>query len=238
MQTLPTYIGVLFALTTALTLFIFYRATHRSSKVLIILSVWLLVQTGISITGFYTVTSALPPRFILLPLPPLVTIILLFATKKGRMFIDGLKKDQLTLLHVVRIPVEIVLFLLFVNGAVPKIMTFEGQNLDILAGITAPLIWYFGYVKNKLKPAIMMAWNIVCLCLLMNIVILAILSAPFPLQKIAFDQPNIAVLYFPFTLLPGFIVPVVLFSHLVCLRQLAKKMRLAINPHINPSTTG
>ncbi|HVF96549.1 MAG TPA: hypothetical protein VM871_04480, partial [Flavisolibacter sp.] len=38
----------------------------------------------------------------------------------------------------------------------------------------------------------------------------------------AFDQPNIAVLYFPFIWLPSFIVPVVLLSHLVCIRQLLK----------------
>jgi hypothetical protein len=222
MQTLPAYIGVLFALTTALTLFIFYKASHRSVTVLVVLSAWLLLQTAISLTGFYTVTDTLPPRFLLLVLPPFLAIIIFFVTKKGRQFIDGLRKDLLTLLHVVRIPVEIVLFLLFVKGTVPIEMTFEGRNLDILSGITALFIWYFGYIKKKLKSVIIVTWNIICLCLLFNIVITAILAAPFPFQKIAFDQPNIAVLFFPFTWLPGFIVPLVLFSHLVCLRKTAR----------------
>ena len=56
-----------------------------------------------------------------------------------------------------------------------------------------------------------------------NIVVNAILSAPFTFQQFAFDQPNVAVLYFPFVWLPCFIVPVVLFSHLVLIRQLLKK---------------
>ena len=66
-------------------------------------------------------------------------------------------------------------------------------------------------------------WNFIALVLLINIVVNAVLSAPFPFQQFAFDQPNIAVLYFPFVLLPAFIVPIVLFGHLVSIRQLVRK---------------
>jgi hypothetical protein len=55
---------------------------------------------------------------------------------------------------------------------------------------------------------------------LFNIVVTAILYAPLPIQQLAFEQPNIAVMYFPFVYLPGFIVPIVLFSHLVSLKKL------------------
>jgi hypothetical protein len=55
---------------------------------------------------------------------------------------------------------------------------------------------------------------------LFNIVLTAILPAPLPIQQLAFDQPKIAVMYFPFVYLPGFIVPIVLFSHLVSLKKL------------------
>ena len=50
----------------------------------------------------------------------------------------------------------------------------------------------------------------------------AVLSAPFAFQKFGFDQPNIAILYFPFIWLPCCIVPIVLFSHLVTIRQIIK----------------
>ena len=102
-------------------------------------------------------------------------------------------------------------------------MTFTGRNFDILAGLTAPLIYYFGYVKQKLNRTTLIIWNLISLGLLLNIVINALLSAPSPIQQFAFDQPNTAILYFPFSLLPTFIVPVVLFAHLVVLRQLFKK---------------
>ena len=64
--------------------------------------------------------------------------------------------------------------------------------------------------------------NFICLVLLLNIVINALFSAPSPLQKFAFDQPNIAILNFPFSWLPTFIVPIVLFGHLTSIRQLTK----------------
>jgi len=101
-------------------------------------------------------------------------------------------------------------------------MTFEGRNFDILAGLSTPFIAYFGFTKKTIGRKFLLAWNIICLLLLLNIVVNAILSAPFVFQQFAFDQPNIAILYFPFVWLPGFIVPVVLFSHLVLIRRLSK----------------
>ncbi|MFD2555125.1 hypothetical protein [Sphingobacterium tabacisoli] len=133
---------------------------------------------------------------------------------------NGLSIIKITYLNIVRIPVELVLFWLFLNGAIPELMTFEGRNFDIIAGITAPIVAYFGLVKGKVNRKIILGWNFVCLGLLMNIVIHAFLSAPSPVQKIAFEQPNIAILNFPFSWLPTFIVPVVLFGHLVSIRQL------------------
>ena len=101
-------------------------------------------------------------------------------------------------------------------------MTFEGRNLDILSGITAPVVYYFGFVKKRMNNTSIILWNLICLGLLFNIVITAILSAPTPFQKLAFDQPNIGVFYFPFIWLPGIIVPLVLLAHLAVIRHLMK----------------
>jgi hypothetical protein len=48
------------------------------------------------------------------------------------------------------------------------------------------------------------------------------MSAPGPLQQIAFEQPNVGIAYFPFVLLPTIIVPMVLFAHIAILRKRAK----------------
>jgi hypothetical protein len=219
---IPAYIDIVFILTTILATLFFYFAANRSRIVLLILLLWMAIQAKISLSGFYTVTNTIPPRLILMPFPPLVFIIVLFLSSKGKQFIDSLNIRRLTLLHIVRIPVEIVLFWIAGNKLIPELMTFEGRNFDILSGITAPFIYYFGFVKNKLSKRVLLAWNFICLGLLFNIVINAATSAPSPIQLQAFDQPNIGVLYFPFNWLPSVVVPIVLLSHLATIRQLIK----------------
>lgn len=223
MDNLPSYISIIFVLTTIATVGLFYKAAQYSKITLIILLVWLAIQGIIGYSNFYTVTNTVPPRFLLLVLPPLLFIIVLFNTSKGKQFIDRLDVNTLVILHTVRIPVEMVLFWLFIHETVPQLMTFEGRNFDIISGITAPIIFYFGFVKKQLGRKIILIWNFICLVLLINIVVNAVLSARFPFQKFAFDQPNIAVLHFPFNWLPSCIVPLVLFSHLVVIRQLLNK---------------
>lgn len=193
--------------------------------VFVVLTAWLIVQAIFSLQNIYNSDpNSFPPKIMLFGIfPALITIILLFITKSGRIFIDSLPLKNLTYLHVVRVPVEIVLYWLFIYKTIPRLMTFEGRNFDILAGITAPLIAYFGFTKAKFNRWFILVWNFVCLGLLMNIVVTALFSIPSPIQKFAFDQPNMAVLNFPFTWLPAFIVPVVLFSHLVSIRQLLKQ---------------
>ncbi|HYK56589.1 MAG TPA: hypothetical protein VEV15_08905 [Flavisolibacter sp.] len=107
----------------------------------------------------------------------------------------------------------------------PQLMTFEGRNLDVLSGLTAPLIYYYGFVKKSLGAKTLLAWNVVCLAILSFTVVNAVLSAPTPFQQFGFDQPNIAVLYFPFVWLPGTVVPLVYFSHLASIRRLLKEIK-------------
>ncbi len=220
MENLPAYISIVFGLTTILTVGLFYKASNNSKATLIILLSWLVLQTFIGLSDFYIITTTIPPRFVLLVIPPLLIITVLFSTSKGKQYINNLDIKTLTLLHVIRIPVEIVLYWLYLNKTIPELMTFEGRNFDMLSGLTAPIVFYFGFIKNRLERKIILIWNFICLGLLINIVVNAILSAPFPFQKFAFNQPNIAVLHFPFNWLPACVVPLVLFSHLVIIKQL------------------
>lgn len=220
MNHLPVYISLLFILTTLITIFIFYQAAGKNKKVLGVLVLWLVFQTVLGIKGFFTVTDTMPPRFVVLILPPLIMTIIIFLTTRGRAFVESLNFKALTILHAVRIPVEIVLFWLFLQKAMPQLMTIEGRNFDILSGLSAPIVYYFAFVKNKLGNKTLLAWNFICLAILLFTVTNAILSVPTPYQQLAFDQPSVAVLYFPFIWLPGIVVPLVYFSHLVCIRKL------------------
>ncbi len=227
MENVTITVKIAFILITIVTIYQFYKAANQSKVFLIGVAVWAIIQMFIGMTDFYDDATSIPPRFALMVVPPIILTIILFILPKGRVFIDNLQHKQLTLLHAIRVPVEIVLYFLFVQKAIPEIMTFEGHNFDILAGITALFVYYFVFKKNENISQIsqktkifLIIWNLACLVLLFNIVILAILSAKTPFQQFGFEQPNIAVAHFPFNWLPSVVVPLVLLSHLASLKQL------------------
>jgi len=152
--------------------------------------------------------------FILLPV-----VVLAVITYKKLNIID-VKPGYLIALHILRIPIELTLYQLFLKGKIPILMTFRGWNYDILIGISAIAIWgYYTLMPKRLNMIVFRAWNILGLLFLLSIVSIAILSAPSPIQLLAFDTPNLALITFPYTLLPAVIVPIVLLSHLLCLKR-------------------
>jgi heme/copper-type cytochrome/quinol oxidase subunit 4 len=226
LNNLPTFISIFFVLTTVLTIFLFAKSMTEAPQyktVLGVIAAWSIIQMALSLTGFYLKTDTLPPRFAFAIVPTLLLIIGLFVTRSSKNFIESLDLKALTYMSVVRIPVELTLLWLFQNGQIPEVMTFEGRNFDIFSGITAPFIAYYGFEKKALNSTVMLIWNFICLGLLVNIVAYAIISAPTPLQQMAFDQPNRGILYFPFVWLPSVIVPLVLLAHLVSIKRLLKK---------------
>ena len=218
---LPAYVVPTFAAATALTVLLM-RFVSGSRRVLILLCGWIAVQTLMANSGFYIVTGTLPPRMALAVGPPMVLIAGLFLTRSGRAFLDRLDLRWLTLLHTVRIPVELVLHALFVAGLVPQVMTYEGRNFDIVSGATAPIVALLAFRQGEPRRGLLLVWNIVCLGLLLNIIAHGMLSVPGPLQQFGFEQPNVALLRAPFIWLPSLIVPVVLLAHLAAIRQLVR----------------
>jgi len=223
---LPDSLILIFLLTVILTFLLFINAVKNKATTAIVLVIWLAVTGILSFKEVFQNTSTIPPRLMIGIAPAILSIILLLITKSGRRFTDSINLKKLTLVHIVRVPVEITLFILSTHKLIPELMTFAGRNLDILSGITAPIMYLVCFRGSALKNRkLLLAWNFICLGLLLNIVINAILAAPFPFQQFAFDQPNVAVLYFPFTWLPFFIVMIVLYSHLAAIRQLVRNYK-------------
>ena len=219
MHELPLALPAFFLLTCLLGLWFFWRVTGRSKVVMAGVLAWLAAQSALALAGFFRVTNAVPPRLLLALAPPLGVIAGLFLTAAGRKTVDAMVLKWCLLLHSIRMLVEITLYWLFLYKQVPKLMTFEGGNLDIVAGVTAPLVWC-AYSKGELRRGTLLIWNGLALVSVLNTVARAILSAPFRFQRFAFDQPTVAVLSFPFILLPAFLVPAVILCHLAVFRKL------------------
>src|SRR5277367_2715775 len=224
MSHLPLPIIVFFLLTVLVALWLFGKAVRGSKAAIAGSIVWMCIQSAVALSGFYLVTNTLPPHFLVAVAPPLLFIAGLFLTSAGRRFLDTMDLKWCVLFHTIRIFVEINLYWLFLYKQVPALMTFEAGNLDILVGLTAPLIWW-AFSRGHVGKRGLLIWNSVSLLSVLNAFARAILSAPFRFQRFAFDQPTIAILSFPFILLPAFIVPAALLCHLVIFRKLSSSPR-------------
>lgn len=235
---LPAYVTLTFVLIVLLVffwfVFILFQAARQTGNLrvrrnvaafIVVVILWLIVQGSLAYTGFYLNLDSFPPRLAVFGISPVLAIFVgapLLVSTQNR-FVRLLSLEGLTYIQTIRFPVEIVLWWLFVYGAIPKLMTFEGRNLDILVGITAPFVGYYCFTVRRRALKLALLWNVVGLVLLFNIVVNALLAAPTPLQQLALDQPNIAVLYFPFIWLGVFIVPVAYLAHIISIKRLLRE---------------
>ncbi len=212
------YISLIFVATVAVTIFFLWTAVkqvslQKSIYLLIIMLSWCAISGTMGLNGFLRDYHAIPPRFVFIVGPPFLSIIVLFALPASRKFIQHLPLSFLVILHIIRIPVELVLWWLAEEKFIPIELTFEGRNFDILSGLTAPVIYYLYFMKRSINRKVFVAWNVCALALLFIIVIQAVLATPY-FEVLYQNSPNIAVAYFPIIWLPAIVVPIVLFSHI------------------------
>ncbi len=228
---IPWSIGVGFTafvlLLVALILVALYRV-HGNKRVILLTGVGFLAYLGITgtlaLTGFYADFAAVPPRFMFGVLPAVIAVLVLVSYRETRRFLMAIPVPQVIGWQAFRIGVEILLLTLYRQGIVPRAMTWEGSNFDIVTGLTALPVAYL-LAKGILPRKLAIAWNILGLLLLANVVRIAALAAPSPFHQATNDVPNLAIALFPFIWLPYLLVPLALLSHLLSLRQLWQKER-------------
>jgi uncharacterized membrane protein len=82
------------------------------------------------------------------------------------------------------------------------------------------------------------AFNIIGMMLLLNILVIAVLSMPTSIRYFMNEPSNTLVGQFPFILLPGLLVPIAYTMHIFSLRQLlAKQKKINISFVSNRSTS-
>jgi len=219
MSPVPLHLVTFFLFTVLIALVGFAFVVRWQKAALGLSLVWMVVQSAVALSGFYLQTRAIPPHFFLAPLPAFLLIAVVFLTRRGRGFVDSMSLKWSVLLHSVRILVEVTLYWLFLYKQVPAQLTFEAGNVDILIGLSAPLVWW-AFASGRIAKRGLLLWNSLALFSVLNALGRALLSAPFRFQQFAFDQPTVAILTFPFILLPAFLVPAVIFTHLAIFRKL------------------
>ena len=231
MENIPSYVEWTFiAVVVSALAFLAYgfQSTYPGKKNLTpsfattLMIAWIFLISTITFSGFFEDFSS-PPRLLLAVSVPILTLVLLLVIPRTRRRLNEIPITTLHYIHIIRVPVEMVLWWLSVWAVLPKDLTFEGSNLDIISGISAPFAAVFMVgtrSKNRIGAVI---WNLLALGLLFNIVFRAISYTPYFYEATSAAPANTDVFYFPYILLPTFIVPAVLFSHIVSINQLIFK---------------
>lgn len=187
------------------------------------LGLWLLVTMGLALSGILANWTALPPRLLLVLVPPLLFTGWLCRSGAVGQWLDHVPPVWLVAPQSFRVLMEIILWLLFRAHVIPVQMTFEGRNFDILVGFTAPLVAYFGLLRGTWPRWVLVAWHVGSLAVLANIVTIAVLSTPLPLRVFWNEPANTVIAHWPFVWLPAFVVPFAYIGHVLALRQVVRQ---------------
>ncbi len=183
---------------------------------------WVLFVSIWSISGVMADFSLFPFNVVLVLIIPFLSILYFTLSKIVKEILSRIPIEKIIQLNAFRLFVELLLWALYLENQVPIQMTFEGRNLDVLSGLSAPVIAFL-YTKGKISKTGLMVWNLLCLGLLLNIVLTAILSMPTPIRIFMNEPSNTIVTQFPISWLPGLLVPVAYALHFFSIRQLSIK---------------
>jgi len=188
---------------------------------------WLVLAIALAASGFFvTDPSEAPPRIAWALVPLVLGIALLAASSGFRRTIDAVPPDRLIGVQLYRV-LGGVFVVGWALGIFPAVFALPAGLGDLLIGVAAPRIakdLRNGYPASRRRAIL---WNVLGLADLVMAVALGVLSAPGPLQRFAFDRPNVAISEFPFVIVPTVLVPLSVLLHVFSLRSLTRSRSAA-----------
>src|ERR1700734_2339975 len=126
----------------------------------------------------------------------------------------------LVAVNAIRILPGWLFVLLYAAGKLPAPFAPSAGWGDIFAGVAAlPLAWSIIRFDRRVAPLVF-AWSVIGIADLVNAIALGALSAPSPLQIFVGPPDSSAMTALPWLLVPGFLVPILLFIHIVIVYRL------------------
>ena len=123
-----------------------------------------------------------------------------------------------------RVGVELFFHQIWLEGLVPRMLTFAGANVDVWLGLTAPLAAWAS-TRGRTGLQLTIAWCAVGLLALANVAVRSALTAPGPLNLLHAELPNLAIGTYPYMFIPGFLAPLAVLLHVLAIRAAAARLR-------------
>jgi hypothetical protein len=197
---------------------------ERLRAVFIGLPLWLIYVGLLSYAGVVSNTALRPPGIVYVALPAVLFVLLVIARSGvGARIATAFPLWVVIGMQAFRIGVELLLHRLYLDGLAPRIVTYQGGNMDIWTGLSAPLIAWLS-TRGHWGERLALGWNVAGLLSLANAITLGALTAP-GLNLIHSEVPNIAIGAFPFTYIAGFFAPIAMALHALSIRGLRTQLR-------------
>jgi hypothetical protein len=204
-------------------------------RVLAALSAWFIYAGLLGYFGVLKNTGTRPPGIAFLVVPVFlflfIFIVVVIRSSAGARLALAFPLWIVLGLQSFRVGVELFLHQLWIGGLVPKMLTFEGANVDIYIGASAPLIAWLS-TRGRLGMRLALAWNVLGLLALTNVVTRAVLTSPGPFNLIHAEVPDRMLGTFPFLFIPGFFVPLAVVLHAVAIRAISSRLGTKIGTNL------
>lgn len=200
-----------------------YLNLRTALGTLAMLTAWFVYVGLLGYFGVVANTAMRPPGIALIFIPVVLFLVVFIARAGSSTGVDRFFAFPIWILigtQTFRVGVELFIHQLWLDGVVPKMLTFAGANVDIYVGATAPLIAWLS-TRGRLGRRLALVWNVLGLLALANIAIRAVLTAPGPLQLIHTETPNRMIGTFPFMFIPGFFVPLAVVLHALAIQRIS-----------------
>jgi hypothetical protein len=187
------------------------------------LAVWIAYGGVIGYTGVMANVSTLPPGLFYMLAPIIMLAVFMARSRVGETIALSFPLWLLMGMESFRLIVEVFLHQLWLDGQLPKMLTYQGANFDILIGISAPVVAWL-LISRRISNRMALVWNAIGIAMLANVAVRAVLTSPGPLHFISAEVPNVAIGTFPFTYIPGLMVPLALMLHVLSIRALKQRV--------------
>lgn len=211
-------------------------AGRRAGRAALATALWMAATLAASASGRLSFTSTPPTMMVVIVLSLALALRLGLSGAGGRLA-AGVPLAVLVGLQGFRLPLELLLHRAYGEGLMPVQMSYSGRNFDIVTGITAIVLGAALWMApQRVSPRLVMAWNALGFALLLNILTIAILSAPTPLRVFTNEPANVWITRAPFVWLPAVFVLAALAGHVVVFRRARMEMAAARSPRATAGT--
>jgi hypothetical protein len=188
-----------------------------------VLAVWFALVLSIGASGALSPGdgAGVPGLGLTVALPVAALTGVFFALPSIRSAMLATPLPALVAVNAIRV-LGVIFVALYAAGRLPAPFAPSAGWGDIFAGVTAlPVAWSMVRFDSRVWPLVLL-WNAIGLADLISAVGLGALSAPGPLQVFVGQPTSALMTTLPWLIIPGFLVPSLMFIHFVIFYRLAK----------------